>query len=147
MQSARELRKFCSELPIVFHYCFENDSLLEVLAGDLPSENVRFERYSKIDFPDAPQREGHRNSNIQRVKALLESPFDNTVYLDNDVYVVHRGFSEGFKIVNKFGLALPMNPRWYVSTKEGDSGDLDIGADVSEYDRSKIKEMRSTCLR
>lgn len=141
MQSARELRKFCSDIPIVVYHCLEEASLVGVLESVLPSNDVRLEAYDKIPFEDAKDREPHRNSDIQRTKALISSPFKNTLYLDNDVYVVHKGAGEGFKIADRLGCAMAMNPRWYASTWEGDSGDIDIGADISEHDREAAKEM------
>ena len=138
MQSAKELRKFCPDIPIVVNYFLPDGGLVDKLREVLPSNDVEFESYEKINFTDSPGREPHRNSDIQRARALINSKFENTVYIDNDVYVVHKGFNEGFRMAEKFGCAVAMNPRWYASTLEGDSGDLDIGADVSKYDKDWV---------
>ena len=141
MQSVRELRKFCPDIPVIVYYHLEDRGLLDVLRSVLPENNIEFKEYAPLEFEDTKDRAPHRNSDIQRTKALINSSFENTVYIDNDVYVVHRGFLEGFRISDKFGCAMAMNPRWYASTMEGDSGDLDIGADVSEYDRAQVAKM------
>ena len=48
-----------------------------------------------------PEREENRNSSLWRLKALKESPWEVTCYLDNDIYVVHQSFWGGFKISEK----------------------------------------------
>ena len=61
--------------------------------------------------------------------------------IDNDVYVIHEGFLEGFKISEYYGISMVQNPRMFISTYEQDMGDIDIGADVYLHDKAFIKDM------
>jgi hypothetical protein len=77
--------------------------------------------------------DGCRTSVALRVRALLECK-NPCVYLDNDIYVVSKYFAAGFDIAERFGLAMPMNPRRVFQSPHG-TGDLDLGDKVDDYDR------------
>ncbi len=58
-------------------------------------------------------REGIRNSNYYKVKFALDHHYDSGLLLDDDMFIVNRDFVDGFAIAERFGVALPMNPRIY----------------------------------
>lgn len=82
-----------------------------------------------IDKIPYTTREANRNSSYYRLMALRDSPFDRTVYMDNDLVVVSDHFLEGFDIAKKFGIAMPISPRHLVKKE------LKVALDVSDYDK------------
>lgn len=92
--------------------------------------------YDVLEYHDLKfgERNGNRNSSHYRLVALLNSTMP-VCYIDNDINIVHPGFASGFALAEKYGLCMPMNRRAFVTTDEGDMGDIDIGGDVSERDR------------
>ena len=107
-------------------------------SGALNSLNVRFRKYKRERYST---REENRNSSLWRLISLQESEHDVTLYLDNDIYIVHPGFFKGFEIAKNFGTCMVQNPRMFIKTLERDMGDLDRGADVLPYDHNFLKNM------
>jgi len=132
--SFKLLRHFKPDLPVLVYHDIPGEKL-----GVMPHD-VELRHYKRIEYP---RREENRNSSLWRLMALKESPFDLTLYLDNDVYIVHEGFFEGFKIAEHYGLCLVQNERAFIKTFEGDMGDVDIGEDVLDYDKQFLAEMPS----
>jgi len=132
--SLRLLRHFKPDLPVVVYHDIPKERL------GIMSHDVEFKKYTRISYP---HREENRNSSLWRLMALKKSTFDTTLYIDNDVYVVHEGFFEGFKIAEHYGICMVQNERAFIKTFEGDMGDADIGEDVLDYDKQFINEMPS----
>jgi len=101
---------------------------------DICVDDVNLVKFERIEYEKSCKI---KNSNLFRMKALMESPYENTCYLDNDIYIIHQGFWEGFKIAKLFGLAMPMNPRKFVTTWEG-NGDSDVGGRVNNIDTVEL---------
>jgi len=110
---------------------------------DVQSDTLDFHRvrYRKFDRISYPTREENRNSSLWRLISLQESEHEQTLYLDNDIYVVHPGFFKGFEISDYFGTCMVQNPRMFIKTLEGNMGDIDRGADVLKYDHEFLKDM------
>ena len=133
-KSIQLLRSFSPKIPVIVY--LENQEQINFISKDL--SNITFKPFERFKYPI---REENRNSSAWRLEALLQSPFENTVYIDNDVYVIHEGFLEGFKISEYYGISMVQNPRMFISTYEQDMGDIDIGADVYLHDKAFIKDM------
>lgn len=99
---------------------------------DLKLSGIKVIRYKRRSYE---KREEIRNSSLIRLEALLSSPSDTTLYLDNDVIIVSEYFQEGFVIANRFGLALPQNPRIFLGTE------MQIGQDVSDHDKKMLRNV------
>lgn len=129
-ESATLLRKFKPDIPIVV-YC------------DIPDFNPQIPNVECITYVRLahPIREENRNSSLFRLIALRDSPFDVSLYLDNDINIVHQGFFDGFRIAQHYGICMTVNGRKFIKTQEGTVGDLDIGADVSDSDRQVLSDM------
>jgi len=102
-------------------------------------ENVTIRKFDRIKYTGSG-REENRNSSLFRLKALKESPFDNTIYLDNDIVVVNEAFFDGLSVAKEYGLTMVENPRQFIRS-DFRAGDLDIGADVNDYDRKFLSDM------
>lgn len=126
------LRSYIPDIDIkIYHdYDFKSDIL--------SSLNVRYRKFKREKYST---REENRNSSLWRLISLQESEHDVTLYLDNDIYIVHPGFFKGFKIAENFGTCMVQNPRMFIKTLERDMGDLDIGTDVLPYDHNFLKNM------
>lgn len=72
-------------------------------------------------------RSGYRNSNYWRIRKIMDllEEFDQVCYLDNDMCVIDEGFWDGFRLAEKFGFCIPMNPRAFVGV------DADKGVDAN----------------
>ena len=102
-------------------------------------ENVSIKVFERKKYPGS-HREENRNSSLFRLIALKESSYENTLYLDNDIMVVHKDFFEGFNIAKNYGITMVENPRQFIKS-DFNIGDLDIGADVNSYDKDYLKDM------
>jgi len=71
------------------------------------------------------KRYGQRNGDYWQAYGALTCPFDEVLYLDDDMRIVSPEFIQGFELAEHFGLCLPLNPRGIVSI------DGTIGADVT----------------
>lgn len=59
-------------------------------------------------------RSGVRASNFVKLKSIQDlSEVDSFCLIDDDMEIVDAGFMEGFDLAERFGVALPMNPRIY----------------------------------
>lgn len=121
--------------------------------------NININIWSDINIPDIGQdkvtkyeslhfdeRMGNRNSSLFRLMALRDSDYENTLYLDNDIYIVNNFISNGFLISKDFGISMVENPRNFIfgptdSRTKDPKGDLDIGADVCEMDKEALVSM------
>lgn len=74
-----------------------------------------------------------RSSDYYRVLALLESQWDITLYLDNDMIIVNEEFIQGFDLARKFGVCFPQNPRTFQKIE------LRKALDVDDKDRKELK--------
>ena len=83
---------------------------------------------------------GIGNCTELRTKLLIDSPYDEACYIDADIYIIHRGFLQGFEILESYPILMPQNPRWFVTNFE-ERGDSDIGAYVNKKDRKRLKKM------
>ena len=139
--SLKTVRYFQPEIPITIY----SDIPLKNFEG---LENIDMKYFERVKYTDCGDREENRNSSLFRLKALKESKYENTLYLDNDIFITHKGFFEGFKIAENFGITMVENPRYFIKTflpipicVQYNLGDLDIGADVTDYDREVTKDM------
>lgn len=80
-----------------------------------------FEKSPGINIKSVPRiwakgtyREGIRNSNYYKVKFAIDHHYDSLCMLDDDMFIVDKNFVDGFVIAERFGVALPINPRIYV---------------------------------
>ena len=116
---------------------------------DLPfldnTHKIELKHFDRVKYND---REENRNSSLWRLKALRESKYDNTCYLDNDIFLTHPGFFEGLRIAEHYGICMVENPRYFISTMlpmqlniQENLGDMDIGVDVQPHDREFTKDM------
>lgn len=78
-------------------------------------------------WPKGSRREGIRNSNYYKVLYALDFGYNSVCLLDDDMLIVHKGFFEGFELAERFGAAVPINPRIYVGYNA-------MGADVTPDD-------------
>ena len=137
--SIQTVRRF-SDFPILIWA--DTDNLINILQNWIQENNINnitFKKFDRIKYPNS-NREENRNSSLFRLKALKESTFDNTLYLDNDIAVVNKIFFEGFDIANDFGITMVENPRQFIKSPFG-IGDLDKGKDVVQYDKDFTKNM------
>lgn len=77
------------------------------------SAKIHVEFVNRI-WPKGSGREGIRNSNYYKVLFALEYGYNSVCLIDDDMFIVHKGFFEGFELAERFGAAVPMNPRIYV---------------------------------
>lgn len=129
------IRSFDKDIDIMVYHDEPEDRL-----SFLKQYSVKFRKFNRISFPT---REENRNSSYWRLISIKENEgdYESIVYLDNDIYVVHPAFFEGFEIARNFGISMVQNPRMFIKTQEGTLGDLDIGADVLTFDRDFVKDM------
>lgn len=109
--------------------------------GDIAGfDNVAAEYVARL-WPLGTYREGIRNSNYHKVaRAVDESlkrryeQYDSLCLLDDDCFVVHPGFIDGFSICERMGAAAPMNPRVHVKFNA-------MGADVQQKDIDDLQRL------
>ncbi|KKN75718.1 hypothetical protein LCGC14_0378220 [marine sediment metagenome] len=92
-------------------------------------------------WPAGSYRSGVRNSNYLKIaKAVDESlkrtynQYDSLCLLDDDCFIVHRGFIDGFLIAERMGAAVPVNPRVHVKFNA-------MGADVRQKDIDDLQRL------
>lgn len=143
----RDYRKLQQSIAIIRSY--EPDIDIRVYHDEdasnlsfLSDLNIELRKFKRIQFKS---REENRNSSYWRLVSIKEAEqeYESILYLDNDIYVVHPGFFEGFQIAKDYGICMVQNPRMFIKTKEGNIGDLDIGADVLKYDKKFLEDMPS----
>lgn len=113
-----------SDLPI--HILTTKDSYI----GSFRQENINIE-YVERQWPKGSYREGIRNSNYHKINFALEHRHESLCLLDDDMHIVNALFVEGFEIAERFGVAIPNNPRVF-------NGYNMMGADVSSRDREMV---------
>lgn len=138
LKSIELIQSLDSSLIIEVWHDIEESRLEKFIENYSIKLNCSLKKFNRIKFNT---REENRNSSYFRIKALLDSEADNTLYIDNDIFPVHKGFLEGFKICHHYGLSMVQNPRDFIKTYEGNIGDLDIGADVLDYDKQSCSKM------
>ncbi len=130
--SIKTVRKFVgSDIPVTVWCDFDSSKLSDYIR----SQSKEIISFSRNKYP---QREENRNSSLFRLIALRDSPYENTLYLDNDIFIVNDAFREGFRIAESMGITMVENPRHFI---KGPGGDISIGADVSAYDHEVLKDM------
>ena len=136
--SIRSVRKHCNYDINIFVEEHVSTSTIESLL--VSNKNIDIIKFNRLNYPT---REENRNSSLFRLVALREASkkYDISLYLDNDIVVVHKGFFEGFKISNHYGFCMVQNPRTFITTFENDMGDVDIGWDVLPYDHAYLSDM------
>jgi hypothetical protein len=72
-----------------------------------------------------------RNTNLWLAKAALWEQYDSVCCLNDDMFIMHKGFVDGFTMAEKFGVCVPTNPRIYVKYNA-------MGADTTEEDRREV---------
>ena len=96
--------------------------------------NVYVEFIERL-WPKGSYRADIRNSNYLKVRrALYYSQYDSVCLLDDDMFIVNKGFVDGFRFAEQFGAAVPINPRIYVKYNA-------MGADVQQSDIVDISYM------
>ena len=88
-------------------------------------------------WPVGCYREGVRNSNMFKIREALEDctyrGFESALLLDDDMLIVNKNFVDGFAIAEKFGAALPLNPRTFQLYNL-------MGVDVSDKDYLDLQD-------
>ena len=135
IESIKSVRKYCDYDINIFV-----DEQVEDISEIKNFKNIHFCHFNRIKYPI---REENRNSSLFRLVALSEASknYDVSLYLDNDIIIVHQGFFEGFDISGHYGFCMVENPRTFITTHENDMGDIDIGADVLPYDEAYLSDM------
>lgn len=114
-------------------------------APQTPKELVQYIAEQRIEveyvtrlWPANEPRSGVRNSNYYKVKKALDESYkpederyDSLLMLDDDMLIVNKHFVDGFDLAERFGAALPLNPRTYVWVNA-------LGADAQRKDRIEI---------
>ena len=120
-----------SILPI--HILTTEDSPLLKFPVELKEFDVFFEIVEPV-WTEGP-RAAIRNSNYWKVNFALEHHYNSLCMLDDDMYIVDPNFIDGFTIAEKFGVAIPANPRTYNCFNM-------MGADVRNEDINEIALMK-----
>lgn len=133
------LRKFI-EYPIHILTTEASNIGIDRSAKNLSRLNVKIE-YAERLWPEGSYRSGIRNSNYHKVaKAVDESlkriyeQYDSLCLLDDDCFVVHPGFIDGFSISERMGAAIPMNPRVHLCMNA-------LGSDVQQKDIDDLQRL------
>lgn len=102
--------------------------------------NVAVEMVERL-WPKGSYREGVRNSNYYKVARAVEESlnrryeqYDSLCLLDDDCFIVHEGFIDGFIIAERLGVAVPVNPRVHVKFNA-------MGADVQQKDIDDLQRL------
>lgn len=101
-----------------------------------PDANVKIKYVERV-WQTIDPRSGVRNSNYFKIKTTLDcywnnrNEFDSVCLLDDDMFILNENFIDGFAIAERFGAALPLNPRTYVKYNA-------MGADVQQKDLDEI---------
>lgn len=119
LKSIVSLRRYC-DYPIKIF----SDHLFEI---NTPGTSIEL-----IQPRDYNIRYGIRNSDYFRLIILRDSPFEATLYLDNDHLAVSSRILDGFEIAEHFGMAIPMNSRTFLDLE------LKIGKDIGDEDRKEL---------
>ena len=128
-QIQRLLKNIRSFVDYPIHIITTKDSNL----GHVEKSRRIYKMYVNRKWPKGSYREGIRNSNYFKVFKALE--YDTSVcLLDDDMLIVNKHFVDGFDIAERFGAAVPLNPRVYVKYNM-------MGADVQQKDLDELRLM------
>lgn len=100
--------------------------------GRFNRDNIYVECVDRI-WPIGTPRADIRNSNYYKILYALDYGYTSMALLDDDMYIANENFVDGFDIAEKFGAALPLNPRIYVKYNA-------MGADVTSFDLTEIRD-------
>lgn len=84
-------------------------------------------------------RYGQRNGDYYQALGAVGCPFDEVLYLDDDMRIVSDDFMQGFELAKIFGVCLPLNPRRFVGI------DGEIGQDSAGYPKELSKATAYNC--
>ena len=87
--------------------------------SDQPQPQLPFETIVlKTPYDPSHPRYGHRCNDLYKAVGLLDSKADICIAVDSDMLIVlsKPGVSSLIPLTVKFGMCLPMNPRWLVKT-------------------------------
>ena len=96
------------------------------------AEKIYFEEVERI-WPKGSYREGVRNSNYYKIKFAMNNHYSSLCLLDDDMFITNKNFIDGFDIAERFGVAVPLNPRVYIKYNS-------MGADVQQKDLDEINQ-------
>lgn len=101
-----------SDLPI--HILTTEDSELGIPTNDFSEYkyDVTIE-YVERKWPKGSPREGVRNSNYHKILFAVAHHYHSMCLLDDDMYIVDPAFKDGFAMAERFGAAIPINPRTF----------------------------------
>ncbi len=100
----------------------------DVSRSHLHLENVEERRVAEEELRWRDhERWAIRNTNVISAKAALNGPFDSCCILNDDMRIADPGWVDGFRLAERFGCCVPMNPRIYVGVNAmgADAGDKD----------------------
>ncbi len=110
-QISRLVKNIRSYVDYPIHIIMTTDSYVGMLQ-EFSGVGVKIEFVDRI-WKKGTYREGIRNSNYYKVKFALDHYYQSLCMLDDDMFIVDKNFVDGFAIAERFGVALPMNPRIY----------------------------------
>ena len=84
-------------------------------------------------WPKGSYREGVRNSNYYKIKFAMNNHYSSLCLLDDDMFITNKNFIDGFDIAERFGVAVPLNPRVYIKYNA-------MGTDVQQKDLDEINQ-------
>lgn len=99
--------------------------------NSLPQDQNICIQYVERRWPKGSYRADIRNSNYFKIQFALEQDYYSFCLLDDDMSIVNKNFEDGFSIAERFGAAVPMNPRIFVKYNA-------MGADVSVKDLADL---------
>jgi hypothetical protein len=157
VQSARLLRHWRPDFPIsVYVDCNSQEAARAALgAAAVAGPGVQLVSYeprfvcSRVECETA-WHDRRILCNFFRFEALLRSPYDRTVYLDTDIFIVAPGFFAGMQLAQDFGgIAFAVQDRYFWTSDESRAGhgrrfnvgDLDIGWGTGSADQALAAEI------
>lgn len=118
-----------SDLPI--NILTTEDSDIARLPKELDAWKCFIKLVERI-WPNDNPRADIRNSNYHKVKFALDNRDKSLCMLDDDMYIINPKFADGFAIAERFGCALPINPRIFNHYNM-------MGADVRHEDWEELR--------
>lgn len=133
-QITRLLKNIRTYSPLPIYILTTKDSNIgeiQYMPAALKAKDINIE-FVERKWAKGTLREGVRNSNYWKIKfAITNIEFESLCLLDDDMYIVNQNYFDGFRIAERFGAALPANPRTYVLYNA-------MGADVAFKDIDDI---------
>jgi len=106
---------------------------------DLPTAIVSDEDVSASVFDTVIEVDDPCFGFRDKIAGIRRSPFDQTVYLDTDVFVA-GAFPELFEVLDRFDIAATHNPN-----RDLDTSDLDVPASFPEYNTGVLAYDTAAC--